>query len=196
MKIVRVEQVLASSGIAPPAISALVPDVSNYFVLLAQPKGVIETSSLGVRNRDREKAHRCFSRFIDKAVETEAHFAVTPEYSLPWNTLVEALRNGRAPNPGKLWVFGCESITLDELNAIKAQLAPAAEVLFEPLNAEGAKFLDPLTYIFVSEDAATRVRRLVLLVQRPTRWAIRVILKLHICSAEPRYINSEMRRSD
>ena len=168
MNIVRVEQILAARGIAPPDLSALVANVNNYSVLLAQPKGIIEAGPTGVHSRDRNGAHAVFSKFIGKAIETDAHIAVTPEYSLPWNTLVETLLSGKAPSSGKLWVFGCESTTLQQLEDIKAQLAPTAEVLFESLSHEEGRFLDPLVYVFVSKELQTSARKVVLLVQFKT----------------------------
>jgi hypothetical protein len=168
MNIVRVEQILAARGIAPPDVSALVANVNNYSVLLAQPKGLIDAGPSGVHNRDRNSAHAVFSKFIDKAIETDAHIAVTPEYSLPWETLVAALLSGKAPSSGRLWVFGCESTTLPQLKEIKAKLAPTAEVLFESLSDEDGRFLDPLVYVFISKELQTSARRVVLLVQFKT----------------------------
>src|SRR5262245_33875286 len=105
MDIVRVDQVLACAGLRAPHLAVLVPDVNNYAVLLAQPQGSITADAAGVRNRDQARAEMVFTRFVEKAVETNADLAVTPEYSVPWSTLVASLKAGRLPPVGKLWAF-------------------------------------------------------------------------------------------
>jgi hypothetical protein len=126
-----------------PVLNALVPNESNYTVLLMQPRGQIEASVVGVWNRDRELARRQFGSFLDYARQTQADLVITPEYSMPWETLVKAIKTGIVPELGRLWAIGCESIRYGELEAVKQDLAPFATLLYEPLHADPARFTDP-----------------------------------------------------
>lgn len=168
MNIVSADQTLAQAGFRAPELAALVPDVNNYSVLLAQPQGLVEADATGVRNRDQVRAQAVFSGFLKKAVETAADLAVTPEYALPWATFVAALRADVRPAAGKLWALGCESLTLAELVTYQTELANIATVIFEPMTPQANRFLDPLVYVFHSEPLAGGPGRLVLLVQFKT----------------------------
>lgn len=149
MQIQPVSEVLADQGLAAPTINALIPNENNYTVLLMQPRGHIEASAAGVRNRDRSLAQRQFRQLLADAQQTEADLVITPEYSMPWETLVEAIKEGSVPGQGKLWALGCESIRYSDLEVMKQDLAPFATVLFEPLPRDDGRFTDPLAYVFV-----------------------------------------------
>jgi hypothetical protein len=163
-----VSEILNAAGFNPPSFNALMPDVNNYRVVLFQPQGNIEASTGGVRNRDRPLARTQFLAFLREALERNADLAVTPEYSLPWEVLIESLKVGLAPAAGKLWALGCESIRYAELQALKADLAGVAEVLFEPLKPDAVRFVDPLAYVFRAPAVAGGAEKLVVLVQFKT----------------------------
>ena len=99
MQIVNVTYVLAAHGLAAPTFNALVPNESNYTALLMQPPGQIEASVGGVRNRDRGLALLQYGKFLDDARESQADLVVTPEYSIPWEVLVQAIKAGTFPQP-------------------------------------------------------------------------------------------------
>ena len=150
MQITPVAEILGSVGLREPRLNALVPNEENYKVLLIQPQGEIDASDSGVRNRDRDLARRQFRLFLRDAIDTQADLVVTPEYSLPWEILVESIKAGSIPAQGKLWALGCESIRLGELEALKQGLANFATVLHEPLETDAARFTDPLAYVFAA----------------------------------------------
>lgn len=133
-----------------PNFNALIPNEDNYNVLLMQPYGDIAASAEGVWNRDRDLAFRQYSKFLDDAKETNADLVITPEYSLPWHTLTKALREGKVPELGKLWVLGCESIKLSELESLKQEIAPFAMVIHEPIDAASTRFVSALAYVFIA----------------------------------------------
>ena len=83
MQIKPVAEVLAPEGLAAPTLNALVPNESNYTVLLMQPHGETDASAAGVRNRDRDVAKNQFGRLLDGARKTLADLVITPEYSCP-----------------------------------------------------------------------------------------------------------------
>lgn len=169
MEIKPVSEVLAPVGMNMPTLNALMPDEANYRVLLMQPRGEVEASIAGVRNRDRILAQQQFESFLGDARETQADLVITPEYSMPWNVLMDALTVGIVPAQGKLWALGCESIKYSELEALKRNLAPSITIICEPLQPDPERFTDPLAYVFLAppkdnNDAA----RIVVLVQFKT----------------------------
>ena len=169
MDIKQVAEVLAPTGLGAPVLNVLVPNESNYTALLMQPHGEIEASVAGVRNRDRCLSHQQYGKFLDDARETQADLVITPEYSMPWESLVSAIKEGRVPAEGKLWALGCESIKLSELEALKQGLAPSATLLYETLVPDPGRFIYPLAYVFLAAPANHNgTARTVVLVQFKT----------------------------
>ena len=169
MRIRSVAEVLASGGLGPPVLNALVPNESNYTVLLMQPHGDVEASAAGVRNRDRNLARTRFGRFLADAQQAEADLVITPEYSMPWETLVAAIKEGTVPARGKLWVLGCESIKYSDLETLKQELSQFAAVLYEPLQPDPGRFIDPLAYVFIAPPIeGSGAAKIVILVQFKT----------------------------
>lgn len=150
MEIQQVAEVLVHHGLGTPALNVLVPNEDNYTVLLMQPHGYIEASTAGVRNRDRDLSRRQFGQFLSEAHQRKIDLAITPEYSMPWETLVHAIMEDTVPAEGKLWAFGCESIKFSELETLKQSLVESASVIFEPLEANRERFVSPLAYVFVA----------------------------------------------
>lgn len=148
MQIYSVTQLLAEARFSAPDLHVLNPNHENYSALLLQPEGDIEADTNGVRNADRNLSHQQHAAFLIDAAQREIGLAVTPEYSTPWNTVEEALQNGTVPVQGALWVIGCESITLEELDGFKERVSDIATVLYENLTPEPGRFLDPVLYIF------------------------------------------------
>lgn len=169
MDIKPVAEILQPAGLAAPTFNALIPNDQNYTAMLFQPQGAIVGDKSGVRNHDNALAVSQHGAFLKAAADRQADLAVTPEYSLPWKVLVDAIKSGRVPAAGKLWALGCESITYKELQDLKADIAAQAEVLFEPLAEAAGKFLDPLAYVFLASRANGCGYRLVVLVQFKTR---------------------------
>ena len=153
MDIKKVSNILLENALGTPILNALIPNEDNYTMLALQPHGDIEASAEGVRSRDRILATRQFGKFLEYAKETQADLVITPEYSMPWEVLIEAISGGMGPVQGELWALGCESIKISELESLKERLAPFATVIYEPLDANSTLFVSPLAYIFVSPSA-------------------------------------------
>ncbi len=169
MVIKPVSEILAPADLREPLLNALVPNVDNYQVLLMQPRGQIEVGAEYVRNRNRELAERQFGEFLSDALNVQADLVVSPEYSMPWNVLLNAIKSGNSPTQGKLWALGCESIKFSELEALKRELAPFAVVLHEALTQEAERFVSPLVYVFktlAANDSEEEI--IVLLIQFKT----------------------------
>ena len=107
MQITPIIEVLTPAGLGPPSLRALIPNEDNYSVLLLQPQGRIEASAAGVQHQDRVRADKQFRSFLDDAYEANIDLAITPEYSMPWATLIKAVKDGHVPSQGALWAFGC-----------------------------------------------------------------------------------------
>ena len=169
MDIKPVDEVLALAGLDAPELNPLVPDENNYTVLLMQPEGHIETDANGVRHHDSDLSQRQFGGFLADACATAADLVITPEYSMPWKTLVGAIRKGETPAKGKLWVLGCESLKYSELESLKEDLVPVATVLFEELQHDPGRFVNPLAYVFLSPSSGEdKPAQLVILIQLKT----------------------------
>ena len=153
MEIKPVANILLENALRTPILNALIPNEDNYIVLAMQPHGDIEASAEGVRSRDRVLATNQFGKFLEYATEKQADLVITPEYSMPWKVLCEAISDGNGPVQRKLWALGCESIKISELESLKERLAPFATVIYEPLDASSTRFVSPLAYIFVSPPA-------------------------------------------
>lgn len=148
MRIYPITTLLAAAGFSAPPLRVLTPNHENYSALLLQPEGDIEADANGVRNADHTLAHNQHAAFLKQATNEQVELAITPEYSTPWSTIEESLRNGTIPTQGSLWVIGCESITLEELTAFKGLVSGTATVLYEHLAAQPGRFLDPVVYLF------------------------------------------------
>lgn len=169
MQLVPVTQPLASAHFTEPPLRALIPNQDNYTVLLMQPQGDIEADANGVRHHDRTLAHRQCRAFLDDAVQLGADLVVTPEYCMPWSTLVEAITSGVVPLTGRLWALGCESIKYSELIQLQQSLATHAVIIFETLQPDDTRFVDPLAYVFEAPaNGSGHPPRLVVLVQFKT----------------------------
>lgn len=170
MNFLQTDEVLRAKGLAPPQLQALVPNEKPYTTFFMQPYGSIETSLAGVKNFDPVIAHSRFSQFLKNGLDVAADLVITPEYSMPWATLVDSIESGVVPTPGALWVLGCESIALGELEVIRTKLASVATLIWEPEPLTTGNFVDPLAYVFATNllDETASVQ-LVVLVQFKNR---------------------------
>ena len=79
---------------------------------------------------------------------------VTPEYSTPWTVLRDSINGAdKGPAPGKLWALGCESIRYSELQRFRDDISEHARVIFEEMDPNDNRFVDPLAYVFRTTEA-------------------------------------------
>lgn len=167
MQIENVESVLPE-GLSAPVLNVLTADANNYSALILQSRGDIEARNTSIQSQDRKLVEAQFGQFLENAVAAQPDLVITPEYSMPWEVLTNAIRDEKVcPAEGKLWVLGCESIRYSELQRLKSDLGHVAEVLFEQLDTNDEKFLDPLAYVFRA-PAGDGSSKLVVLVQFKT----------------------------
>ncbi len=173
MKIVSVEQRLKREGLKPPRLNALQADDTLYTVLTHQPLGRIHIAPDAICHANSLEAKQRTAAFLQLAATagSQPDVVVSPEYSVPWETLLEAIEQSVVPEEGKLWVLGCESLPLGGLDAVRQRLAERAVVLDDDL-FPGARttqqYRNPLVYVFLTKCSADKSTRLVLLVQYKT----------------------------
>ena len=104
-------------------------------------------------------------------VGSQPDLVVSPEYSVPWEALLEAVEQGIVPEEGKLWVLGCESMPLGRLDAVRQRLGGRAVVLDDDVssgNRTTQQYRNPLVYVFRTKRSVDKSTCLVLLIQYKT----------------------------
>lgn len=173
MEILPVEERLRREGLEAPRLNALQADDTLYTVIAHQPKGRIRIAPDSIGNADSAEAKQRSLAFLTLAADAKCQpdLVISPEYSVPWEALLEAVEQGCVPAEGKLWVLGCESLSLGGLNAVRQRLDGLAVVLDDdvyPGTPTTQQYRNPLVYIFLTKCIAEKSARLVLLVQYKT----------------------------
>ncbi|MFY1875042.1 hypothetical protein ACOTF3_07030 [Achromobacter xylosoxidans] len=173
MEIIPVEQRLNREGLEPPRLNALQADDTLYTVLAHQPLGHIRITPGSIGNANSVEAKQRTAAFLHLAATpgSQPDLVVSPEYSVPWEALLEAIEQGVAPEEGKLWALGCESLQLGELDSVRQRLGERAVVLDDdvfPRARTTQQYRNPLVYAFLTNSRADQSVRLVLLVQYKT----------------------------
>ncbi len=135
-----------------PELNVLVPDAQLYEILAIQPGGVIGFSDDFLGHAAHDSAVRKFDHFLRIAVEKDCDLVLSPEYSLPWDSLQTAITNNNLPDEGKLWILGCEAITPDQLRAFEA--ANDIVWIHEPIPTTAGRFLNVVCYLFKTTSKA------------------------------------------
>src|SRR4051812_32410305 len=134
---VTIGSVLAERNLTVPVLRCLEPDGAFYETLAIQPKGNIAAAPGVLGHADQAAAQEKFNAFVEPPSESDCAVVACPEYSMPWPVLSSASNGGRLPHTGKIWIFGCEAISRDNLTAFIAQ-HPTVEWIHEPIpNTEG-----------------------------------------------------------
>lgn len=169
MEIAEIEERLLVRGLAHPSLNALEPNEAMYSVALYQPCGLIEVGDDGVQVTDAEQKNRA-AEFLELAREKNVDLAVSPEYSMPVDTLLEKLKAETSPEAGVLWVLGCEAIPLAQINEQLSAFEECAEVVSEELSdTRSEKFVNPVAYVFRTESLAGDGQKLVVVFQYKTK---------------------------
>lgn len=156
MNITPIENLFPGSQVV--SLTALEATKDHYLALLLQPHGEIEGTANRIGNFDSKRAALEGRNFLELAVRKSANLAVTPEYYLPWETVLQILDepDTLGPRPGSIWILGCESASLQDLSDF-AEKAHAAGHLcnFETIDTAKAaayRYVDPLVYVFWCAD--------------------------------------------
>lgn len=171
MNIKPISELLHEHDLEYPHLAVLQPSENLYTALLVQPKAHIQVRDEFIRNADRAGAHAMFMAIAQEAHAKSVELLVTPEYSVPWETIESLLQEGVTPDVGQLWVLGCESLSLAELPTLKDRFSQWAIVLHEPLppgQPATARYLDPLIYLFRTKTSGSNEPCIVMVVQFKT----------------------------
>ncbi|WP_457356234.1 hypothetical protein [Roseateles sp. P5_D6] len=173
MEVIAVEEKLRGAGLSHPSLNALKADDTQYTVLLLQPEGLVRVANDAIGHADRGDATRKFSRFFElvNGLGVQPDLVVCPEYSVPWDVLLTALKAGVAPAVGKLWVLGCESLPIGGLADVRERLGDVAMVLDDDVSTverSTQQYRNPLAYVFRAPALNGAAESLVVLVQYKT----------------------------
>jgi len=173
MEIVRVSKVLGEDPrrLVAPKLSALQADDSLYTVLALQPYGRIRISETGIGHADAAGAAAQVRDFFRLATEARPDLLICPEYSVPWEVLLQLLEGGAGPDLGKMWVLGCESLPLSDLSDVRKRLVDRVVVIDEGLGDQPVttqRYRNPLVYLFRTTSELDGSEHLVMLVQYKT----------------------------
>ena len=151
MEFVRVKEKLTQEGnnltILP--LKILQPLRVPYDALLVQPVGNMQATGLRIGHVDQDVAIKLYRNLLNKACENDVDLLVTPEYCLPWQLVGEIVETALKPKHNSLWALGCESITLGDLDTLKAEWEQHdIKVLYETPPPQNRDYLCPLVYIF------------------------------------------------
>lgn len=135
---------LSDKGLSIVPLTALMPDANPYSQYILQPCGNVDADLNGVRNRDVELATTRHSAFIKLASDANAALLVTPEYSTPWQSVRNMLDEEMTPQPGALWILGCESISPDELEQFSNDYPDVCWIFESIPQTDTQTFLDPV----------------------------------------------------
>lgn len=135
-----------------PELNVLVPDAQLYEILAIQPGGVIGYNDEFLGHAAHDLAISKFDHFLRLAVEKNCDLVLSPEYSLPWDSLQTAIANNNLPDEGKLWILGCEAITPDQLRTFEA--ANDMIWIHEPIPTTAGRFLNVVCYLFKTKSKA------------------------------------------
>ena len=96
MEVIPLERKLATAGLEHPRLNALQADETLYTVLAHQPLGRIQISVDSIRQADPAGAVKRTQAFLRLAasLESQPDLLISPEYSVPWDALVEAIQAG------------------------------------------------------------------------------------------------------
>lgn len=173
MHIVSAGEKLKAAGLESPQLNALRADDTLYTLLAHQPLGRIRIAADSICHENAVEAKQHADALLGLAASpgNQPDILVCPEYSVPWAALLEAIEQGRVPEPGKVWVLGCESLLLGGLGAVRERLGDTAVVLdddISPVARTTQRYRNPLVYVFKTRATADGAERLVLLVQYKT----------------------------
>lgn len=150
MNILPVENFLNGMSLVP--LKCLTPDRQPYIAMLLQPDGPIEGTASRVGHKNQTRGENLSRVFLSHSIDELAELVVAPEYCVSWSVVTEVGANGKMqPSMGSIWVLGCESISLENLNEICNVLAQNGHhVYHEFLNLQKTQsaYLNPLLYVF------------------------------------------------
>jgi hypothetical protein len=150
-----------------PQLAILTRTTQPHSILLYQHTGNVQADHNEIGNRT--PVIDQLNAVINKARDESADLLLTPEYCCPWEVIGSVVSAPeRWPRAGKLWVLGCESITLANLDAfINANSQSGTHIhIDQNVRDRNGNYLDPLVYLFRASYQG--VDKLIVLIQFKT----------------------------
>lgn len=163
MEYTEVNDSLREIELKNPILNILKADEGIYNLALCQLSGTIEANDQYVKNTNQHLIKDKIKKFIELIMNNNTDLAITPEYACPWEIIEYIISSDKVPNEGKLWIFGCESISPRELRTIESRNDSVKWIYDnETLNNRG-NFLNPVCFIFKTKDNNNDLKLLVLI---------------------------------
>lgn len=163
----------------------------RYDILLYQHEGSLYADENKISNH--HPVDNRFEKFFEKAKIEDTDIALTPEYSCPFNVVKSIINDSdKWPNNQKLWIAGCESLSLNELETFKNDYESDERIVFydQRIHNENKRFVDPVVYIFKAEKEGNQ--KLVILIQFKTHhmgvWGNGVIERDNLIEGKEIYV--------
>lgn len=161
---IDIVQKLAEDDLTIYPLSALKNEASSYGIAIFQPLENVIADDTKVKNECIRSISEKYENFFSIEGVKDKALLLSPEYSCPWD-LLERQLNYNFPKKGKLWVLGCESITIDELRVF---ISRNENILFihenlEELDTDDRHFLDPIVMCFNAKKEENIFRKVVVI---------------------------------
>lgn len=134
-----------------PDLKCLRQDAALYRTMLMQVHGQIEYDNTGIWLHDSEAAELKFNNTIKLAYNSAADVFVIPEYACPWASFIAQVKSNCIPDPGAVWILGCQSIRPKQLKVLMDENPDIVWIYDQQLinqNIDSNKFLDPACIVF------------------------------------------------
>lgn len=159
---ILVEERLKQSALKNPFLNILVEGDQMNIAFLLQPDGNLQANDVsGIRPEDEALAASKIESYLRLANTRNAELVMSPEYYCPWQVF-RKIGGELIPMDRALWVICLTSITpstlaefIEENNQVKW--------VYDLPNSTSDKFLNPLAYIFRTEDTTGSMQTVVLL---------------------------------
>lgn len=162
-KMVNIDDCFGENKLKLPNLSLLTPDEQTYEMLLLQPEGKVLANNSSISSNGCPKMGGKIYEFLKLAKGENVELAVTPEYSCPWSVFETILSEGIIPDIHNIWIVGCESITIQELNTIKERNKQYKWIFDENISEQRDKFVNPVCYLFNTYNTSENLERIILI---------------------------------
>lgn len=128
-------------------------DKHTFKTAIYQPGSEIRATSLAISNENAQIAQSKMRSFLELSVSAGADLTISPEYSCPWISLINALNAGIKPHSNGVWVLGLESIPATQLQSSLTQTTNVHWLYDSQIIESGdGRFLNALGYFFHCQD--------------------------------------------
>jgi hypothetical protein len=149
MKYVDLINILRGKAFDAIEFNVLAKNAHPASVSMLQCQGDITAKAEAITAADDAVFVKKAWQFIQEVKKKQPDLALTPEYSIPWSLIGRLIEEHAFPHEKKLWIFGCESTSIERFQAFRSEWDTVHwEVDEEALATQQGRFLDPLIIVF------------------------------------------------